>query len=277
MSLNPGQATNYSIEQNIALILQNSVQADEIVWLESDNLIKTIALHKKAEGIDTLGAAIILADLNNHPDWPHTIKPLRTKLPAFGWETLSIQMPIKRENILGPELDEIYNLAEARLKAAINFLKSKDINNIVIIGHRFSAGIAIKFIADNQQDIEGIEALIGISSFDTPWINSSLLLRELPIAYLDIFAQHDDVAVLKAAPKRLVSAKFAGQKIAKKSTTSLSAKVTELAKNKTGNVHYRQMQVNGATSHFSTHQDVLLKTIRGWLKSHEKKQDELQK
>jgi len=264
------QATNYYVEEQISRKLQQEVDEKEIVWLRLDDSLKNLALFKEAQGIDVLGSILILADLNHHPDWPHIIRPLRNNLANHGWNTLSIQMPIKEKQMSKSQLDHIYDISEARIKAAVDYLVKNKNPNIVIIGRRHSANIAIKYLIDNKKESEKIAALVTISSFDSQWINSSQLLRELPIAYLDVYAQNDSPEVLLSAPKRLTSAKFAGQKIEKSPKIMLSPKVQELAKNKTGNLHFRQARINAAQSSFAQQQDTLFKTIRGWLKNHEK-------
>jgi len=263
-------ATNYYIEEQISRDLQQVVDQKEIVWLDADQPLKHLALFKEAQGIDVLGSILILPDLSHHPDWPHIIRPLRNDLANHGWNTLSLQMPIKEKQASTIRLDKIYEIAEKRIKSAIDYLVKNENTNIIIIGRRHSANIAIKYLVEKQEDSEKIAALITISSFDTPWINSSQLIRELPIAYLDIYAQNDTPEVLIAAPKRLTAAKFAGQKIDKAPQLTLSPKVQQLAKNKTGNLHFRQAKINGAQSNFSQHEDTLFKTIRGWLKNYEK-------
>jgi len=264
-------STNYYLEEQISRTLQKEVDQKEIVWLESDNSPKSLALFKESQGIDEVGSVLILADLNHHPDWPHIIQPLRIDLANHGWNTLSPQMPVKEKQASPIQLDKIYKIAEKRIKSAIDYLKNNKNPNIVIIGQRQSANIVIKYLIENKEDSEKVTALVTISSFDSPWINSSELIRELPIPYLDIYAQNDTSEVLISAPKRLTAAKFAGQKIEKEPKLTLSPKVQQLAKNKTGNLHFRQAQINGAKSGFSQHQDTVFKTIRGWLKNYEKR------
>ena len=263
-------ATNYYIEGQISQDLQQSGSKKEIIWLETGSELQTIALFKEAQGVETLGSILILPDLNNHPNWPHLIQPLRNDLAIHGWNTLSIQMPIKEKNMLKPQLDNLYKIAENRIKSAIDYLIKNKNPNIIIIGLRHSANIAIRYLVDNKEDSEKITALVTISSFDSSWINSSQLIRKMPIAYLDVYAQNDASEVLQAAPKRLIAARFAGQDINKKPSLSLSPKVRELAQKKTGNPHFRQARINGASSGFAQHKGTLLKTIRGWLQNHEK-------
>lgn len=270
MAFHAAFATNYYIEEQISYDLQQSKDKGEIIWLESDNQLKTIALFKEAQGIETLGSILILADLNNPPNWSHIIQPLRKDLAIYGWNTLSILMPIKEKNVLIPQLENIYKIAENRIKSAIDYLTKNHNPNIIIIGRRHSANIAIKYLADNKEESDRITAFVSISSFDSPWINSSQIIKNMPIPYLDVYAQNDTTEVIKAVPKRLIAARFAGQKIKKEPKLDLSAKVQQLAKNKTGNLHFRQAEINGASSNFAQQYDALLKTIRGWLKNYEK-------
>ncbi|HFE38355.1 MAG TPA: DUF3530 family protein [Gammaproteobacteria bacterium] len=259
------QATNYHIEHQYSQLLQNSVDAENIVWLNAGLPLKTLGLFQKAQG-KRLGTVIILPDLNQHPDWPQITHPLRIKLSNYGWDTLSIQMPIKETNASLSQLENIYQIAAARITAAMAYLRKKRAENIIVLALRHSANIAIRYLAENLTTRE-IRAIISISAFDSSWINSSPLLQKITIPFLDIIAQNDQPAVLRAAPKRLVSAHFSGLKQRSPPRTSRSAKVNQLAKNKTGNLFYRQVVINGANPQFSNPPSTLIKTIRGWLKS----------
>ena len=262
-------ATNYYTEHKISLALQNTIDPKEIVWLKSNPFTRTLGLYKDAQGKKTLGTALILADLSHHPDWPQIINPLRNNLPAHGWQTFSIHMPEKMANASAFELENIYQVTKSRITSAINHLTTKGSHNIVIIARRHSANIAIKYLVENEDSRKNVTGFVGISIFDSPWINTSQLLRKMPIPYLDIFAQYDTPEVLISAPKRLMSAKFSGLQYNAPPQTSRSTKVQQLAKNKTGNLYYRQTIINSAHSHFSKLQHTLIKSIRGWLKSAE--------
>jgi len=259
-------ATNYYLEREISLALQQSIDEKQIVWLETDNPRKTLALNKIAQGVTRMGTAIVLADLNHHPDWPTVTRPIRDQLPYYGWETLSVHMPIKEANLSLIKLEQLYKIAEKRITAAIEYLISNDKTNIIIIGHRHSANIGVRYITQNQETAKHIKAIVGISSFDSSWINTSAYIKELPIGMLDIIAQNDTIDVKKAAPQRLVAARFAGQQISNLPQSTLSPKVRQLAINKTGNPQFRQSIINGANRHFTKKHDALIKTIRGWLK-----------
>lgn len=257
--------SNYYIESQIAADIKTIAPPKSIVLLKTSEKTDILALFSESKIADLQGGAIILSDLYQTPDWPIIVHNLRTKLPEFGWETLSVQLPVPVTDPGKEQMDHTYELTKQRIEAAIAFFQKKNISNIVLIGIRQSANFALKFARQLPEESNDIQSLITISAYDSKWLTSSELIKNIPLTMLDIFAEHDLDIVLESAAKRLVAANFAGKLKAKPRFLKLSSKVQNLAINKTGNLRYRQKVINGADYQFDEEEQQLIKAIRGWL------------
>lgn len=257
-------ATNYYAEYKTSLALQKQLPPEEIVWLTDDAQTKTLALVRKASGEKNLGAAIILADLGHHPDWPIFIKPLRHNLARHGWHTLSVYMPQIKPESSSSELDNLYQVVKARIKLALDHMTNQP-QNLVIIAKGHTANMVVKYLAENPVDRRKISAFVGISLFDSSWMQTSQYLEKIPNPILDVFAEYDSQNTLKSASTRLATAQRLTIPDDENLNINYSPKAQTLAKKKTGSLRYRQTLIHGAYADFSFHQATLIKTIRGWL------------
>ena len=62
-------------------------------WLEAGGQ-RFLGIYTASTTGSSLGGAIILPCLGEHPNWPDVIAPLRKSLPNHGWDTLSIALPV---------------------------------------------------------------------------------------------------------------------------------------------------------------------------------------
>ena len=84
-------------------VIEQAALADEtikkqIVWLDTPEgkgrtNIKFLGLEVFEQTSEPQGAVLFLHGVDQHPDWPRVIKPLRTILPESGWYTFSILLP----------------------------------------------------------------------------------------------------------------------------------------------------------------------------------------
>lgn len=258
-------STNYFVEEKISESFKQTQESESIVWLKTAEKRDILALHSPSITSELQGGVVILSDLYQTPDSPVIVHGLRTRLPIFGWETLSVQMPVPPSNPSIPQLDSSYDLTRQRIESAINYFKNKNISNIVLIGISHSANFSLKYAASFTAENTKIQAVICIKAFDSSWLTSSDLIKNIAIPILDILPEHDSDVIHKSAEKRLYSAGFAGRLRAKPQTLALSKKVQALATNKTGNLRYRQKIINGANYQFHKQEDTLDKVIRGWM------------
>ena len=258
-------SSNYFQEEKIAQSLIKSEKKENIVWLKTSEKREILALLSPSNSLNLQGGVIILADLHQSPDWPVIIHGLRLHLPNFGWETLSVQLPIPVGAPTLPELDDLYKLTEERINAAILYFKNKNISNINLIGLGQSANFGLKYAASLPEESDDIQAIVSIRAYDSDWMNSSELLRKVAFPLLDIYPEHDSDIVLNSAKKRLIETGFAAKLKTRPRSIDLSAKVQNLAINKTGNLRYRQKVINGANYQFDALEPTVYKVIRGWL------------
>jgi len=266
---NVSYASDWLKEHHWSQAIQAQAKPEEITWLTTNNQ-KVLALYTEKTTQTYSQGIILLHDIDNHPDWPQVLHPLRTQLPQHGWSTLSLQMPIVT-NQNQSNFDSLLLQAEPRITAAINFLKNKQIKQIILLGHGIGATLAAAYIEKHITQRPEIIALIGIgfytNSQTSSWLNITKTLPNIPISILDIFGQNDLPWVLTSANERLQSARQSG-KLGNPVFSDRTTKVQQLALNKTGNMRFRQIKILGANHGFLNQTATLIKHIRGWLTKH---------
>ena len=88
-----GYAADLEREKRLAEQTVDAILDGEPVMLKAGNH-EFLGIYTEAEPEVATGAAIILHGRGMHPDWTQVANPLRTGLPANGWATLSLQMPV---------------------------------------------------------------------------------------------------------------------------------------------------------------------------------------
>ena len=185
------------------------------------------------------GGIILLHDIDQNPDAPQIIRPLRTLLTNNGWDTLSIQMPLAGKL---SSRDTYYSLlpqSALRLNAALSFFENKNNTNLGLIGHGMGANMAVNFLSNTPRDsLRGLIA-IGMDS-ENPIILDKL--KKIQIPMLDIYGSLDFPFVLNTAAAR-------------KRAVTLNA----------ANLNYRQFKRLGADHYFTGLQKSLFTSVRAWL------------
>lgn len=235
-------AYNASYEERIAEQLAEARPEQEVVWLQAGER-KFISLYQGYDTEQAQGAVIILHGMGGHPDWPEVINPLRTSLPALGWATLSLQLPVLSPAEPIAEYGLTMDDAKQRIQAAVQQLRDWQFSNIVVIGHSYGAATAAQALSAN--DIKNVKALVAISmqapQFLSPRLKLLKQLESIEIPVLDIYGSRDTLEVLRKVDDR------------------------RLAARKQGNAAYQQMVIDGADHYFTGLMDVLIKRIHSWL------------
>lgn len=239
--LQPALASDMAKEKRWADQVVDSIMVGDPEWLTVGSA-KTLALYTEHSAEKAQGAAIVLHGTGVHPNWDQIVRPIRSQLPDYGWSTLSVQMPILPNEAAMNDYAVLFDEIAPRLDAAVKFLKSKGINNIVIIGHSLGATMAAYYL---RKPASNITALVAIgstgSSFKDKEKNYFKSLELIKIPILDIFGAIDLPEVMEGAErKKALAQKF-------------------------GNKKYTQIKVAGANHFFDNKEDVLIKRIRGWL------------
>ncbi len=238
-------------------ILSQSIKAGQIVELKTDNS-SFIGIYNKQNQLKEKGSVILLHDKAGHPNWKHVIKPLRIELSDYGWNTLSIQMPLQDKVLSSKaEVNAFYQLGLTRIDVAINFLKDKKAPVIMVIAYGSSTAIALNFVnkfnevTEKGKKVKKAAALVLISaasknSKQHPE-NMVEMLEKIELPILDMYGSVDHLAVLNTTKQRLNAAK------------------------RGGNTRYVQQQIDHADHFFINQYEILTKRIHSWMLSQKKK------
>ena len=92
-------------------LLAQELAADQekkgsVTWFREGQKGAYLGLYTENFGREPQGYALILHDNQQHPDWPGIVHYLRTQLPAKGWSTLSISLPMDWNLTEAPPRDD---------------------------------------------------------------------------------------------------------------------------------------------------------------------------
>lgn len=242
---NKTEAISTMAEQRLSEQLRSVVTKGKIVEI-GENKEKFTAIFSLAKKEKSQWGIVILHDLESHADWQEVISPLRNHLPRFGWHTLSIQLPVGMPLKPSSELKSLETEIHRRIQAAIEFCRSKQIHNIVLLGHQFGAVMAASFIASKDNTDNPVEAFVALNLY-TPAISGvnahvTNSVEKIKIALLDILPMRSSDHVLSIATQR-------------------KALMQRLNHDK-----YKQIPIIGTDYTFTGAETTLVTRIQGWLK-----------
>lgn len=237
----PALGSDTAKEKRWAEQIVDGIFDGEPKWLKAEGH-KFLGIYTPATSSKPKGGALILHGVGVHPDWPQIINPLRVSLPARGWTTLSLQMPILKNEAKIEEYTPLFKEVPGRLNAGIAFLKAQGIQNIVIIAHSMGSAMASHYLA-NTGDAT-IKAYVGIGMVGNrsgTVLDNDVSLKKIGLPVLDIYGSNDIKPVLESVSQRANAAKTAN------------------------NTAYTQTKIDGADHFFEGHEKQLLDTITIWL------------
>jgi len=237
-----GTARGNSYEKRVAGQLLEGRYGEEVVWLQS-GVTEFICLYRDYATARPRGAVILLHGMGGHPAWPEVVDPLRTRLPALGWATLSLQLPVLSPTSPVAGYGQTVEEARRRILAAVRRLQDWQYTNIVLVGYSFGAATAAHALGSGG--LERGAAFAGISMQAQPFLSPRLKLlphlEAIRIPVLDVYGSRDMQAVRRNADDR------------------------RLAARKNGNSTYQQYVIEGADHYYTGLMDALLKRLHGWL------------
>jgi pimeloyl-ACP methyl ester carboxylesterase len=242
----PLWASDLAREGRIAAEIQDALLVGEPLTLQAQG-VEFFAIQAAEETDYIQGAAIILHGRGAHPDWVDVINPLRSRLPEYGWKTLSIQLPIAAADASDWVYRELIPEAFPRITAALEHLKRQGVTNIVLIGHSLGARMGVEYLAQGAPAELRAFVAIGLSAdnsiADSGIPDSGTLgaLKKLRLPLLDIYGSRDIDPVLNS--------------VAARSAASRQAE----------NGAYRQTRIDGADHFFNGLNDTLVAEVRAWL------------
>ncbi|BCB26953.1 hypothetical protein SKTS_18390 [Sulfurimicrobium lacus] len=237
----PATASDLVREKRLADEIVDMIVEGEPVWLEAGQH-EFLAIYTPTAQRHPRGAAIILHGRGMHPDWADVVSPLRTALPASGWHTLSLQMPVLAKEAKYNDYVPLFPEAGPRIAAAIRYLRDTGVTHIVLIAHSCGAHMAMHWIARHGD--RDINAYIGIGMGATDYqqpMKEAFPLAGMHVPVLDIYGSAEFPQVLKMAPERLDAMRTAG------------------------NPQSRQVVVKGADHYFHEHNAELVIAVSEWL------------
>lgn len=195
------------------------MDAAEVLWLK-DPTGEFLGLYQSDRSGLALGAALLIPDQANHPDWPQTIGPLRRQLPDHGWNTLAIalpplqeppvlRMPIKinsaqpdaQENSANPSTEKApvptgdnRDQTLARIDAGIKHLEQTGNRRLAIIGTGTGGYWAAIYLQQNPEIRAGL-IVIGARPPAQATGNLTQIIAQLPRPVLDLYYEGGQASV----------------------------------------------------------------------------------
>ncbi|GMR21556.1 MAG: hypothetical protein BMS9Abin36_2158 [Gammaproteobacteria bacterium] len=239
------QASDVAKEKRWAEQIVDSIMTGDAQWLQADGH-KFLSIYTPATTDKTIGGAIVIHGIGVHPNWADVVLPLRTRLPDRGWHTLSLQMPVLRNEADYKDYKPLFPEIAPRINAGIDFLKAKGITNIVIIGHSMGATMAAYYVANTERP--EVKALVSIGATGLMFKDSKLdivqSLKKIKTPILDLSGSDDLPGVLKTKTLKANTAKAAGNK------------------------HYQQIEIQGANHFLVGKEDETVKVVGDWIKKY---------
>lgn len=177
------------------------------------------------------GAILLLHDLGENMD-SSTLSAIRSRLPASGWDTLSVALNYDTLDAAAPAIAEEADAIVAdeapvpevppqddptsnnapvvptavtnaqRIDAALDFLQTQGSENIIILGHGQAGELALAKVTATAIPIAAVVML------GTGKIEQLTLLTDANLPILEIYGSRHDPHVIKAIEKRQVAMKM---------------------------------------------------------------------
>ncbi|MEN6587330.1 MAG: alpha/beta fold hydrolase [Sulfuricella sp.] len=186
---------DYAREQKWADEVTPTIVAGDPVYLEARNH-KFLTLFTEVP--DAKVALVIVHGLGVHPDW-NLIGVLRTQLADAGYTTLSVQMPVLKNEARGEDYPPTFPEAAQRLEQAVAFLKAKGYKKVAIVSHSMGSRMSHYYLSRAKGHPVDAWVAIGMGGPET--------YRGFGIPVLDLYGENDLPIVLKGAAKRVASLK----------------------------------------------------------------------
>jgi len=235
--LSAAHASDLEKEKRWADQIVDALIDGEAEWLQAKDT-EFLAIYTEADELHSR-AALVLHGIGVHPDWPQVVYPLRTGLPAQGWSTLSLQMPVLANNVPYKDYAPLFEEVAPRIEAGVAFLKERGARRIVIVAHSLGTAMATYYLSGGDQDIAAFVGVGMSGGTEDPRMDNLVSLTKVRVPLLDLYGQHDSDGVLRTSAER--------------------------AKAATGNPAYSQVQVPGANHFFDGQEQALTEIVVDWL------------
>jgi dienelactone hydrolase len=220
-----------------------NLMVGEDIKLNADG-VEFLALYAEPTTDESKGAVILLHGIGVHPAWPDVIEPLRMELPDHGWHTLSLQMPILKNEAEDKDYPPLFPEVPMRIQAGVDYLKSKGIRNIAIGGHSLGAIMASYYEATAKDPaVKGLVILSGGFGVpkDTHMDSLEHFKKIKDVNIVDVYGSEDREPILNIIKQRKVLGK-------------------EIHNNR-----YQLLRIDGASHFYTEKQDELTSALSSWL------------
>jgi pimeloyl-ACP methyl ester carboxylesterase len=232
------QASDLAKEQRWAEQIVDALIDGEAVYLD-DGRSQFLAIETAATDGGIAKAAVVLHGTGVHPNWPTVVLPLRVGLTERGWHTLSIQMPVLANEAEYSEYAAIYDQVPGRIAAALDYLRGRGAEQVVLVAHSQGATMANYFLAESGAQVDGFVAVgMGPGIAGGPMDNLAHL-QKVRLPLLDLYGSEDLPEVRQSAAQRATAG--------------------------AANPGYRQLEVAGADHFFDGEEAELLDHVNAWL------------
>jgi len=234
-------ASNEERELRLVQEVLAGIVDGEAIFFTTDQGRKFLALYTKTDVI-AKGAIIILHGRGFHANWQNVTQPVRTILPEFGWDTLSLQMPVLNKDAEFNDYAEILSESPPRIDKAIETLKTIGYKKIIILSHSCGGQMMLQWLKQQPNPDLKIDALINVSLGMDNYkrINGHYPpLNKAKVPILDIYGSEDIVKPLALTRWNLIR--------------------------QGGHDLSRQIEVEGADHMFIDKGEVLTQHINQWL------------
>lgn len=187
----PSLAADYAREKKWADEVVPGIVVGDPVYLKQANQHEFLTLYTPAR--DAKAAIILVHGKGVQPDWGF-IGVQRSSLADIGFTTLSIQMPVLRNEASDSDYRSTLPEARERLELAVDFLKSKGYAEIAIESHSLGSWMTYDYLTHKPDP--SIKAWVNLG------IGADVDFTRLKLAILDLLGEKDLPAVQKFASKR---------------------------------------------------------------------------
>lgn len=184
---------DYAREQRWADEIVPGLVVGEALRLEAAGGRKFLGILTAAKRLR--GAVILVHGAGVHPDWG-VIGALRALLADRGYTTLSIQMPVLAAGADPGAYSRIFAEADARIAAAVAYLRARKAGRLAIVSHSMGARMAQDFVRRHADAPLAAWAPLAISSGRFEGIGS------LKFPVFDVYAEKDLEQVKSGAADR---------------------------------------------------------------------------
>jgi hypothetical protein len=195
-------------EQRLRAEVEHTLLDGEPITLIAGDGVQYLGIYTEAETEPVPGSVLILHGRGFHPDWPDVVHPLRVGLTSFGWNTLSIQLPVLPKEASYHDYLAVFPHAGPRIEAAIDYLHRQHTGPVVLLAHSCGTHMAQHWMLNaSPAALTAFDAYVGIGMGATDVgqpMREPFPFERLSVPVLDIYAEHDFRAVrLLAGVRRL--------------------------------------------------------------------------